>query len=42
MPPKPVLDAEPKKLSNANRKSKIGLSEDVTDVFKKRFAELNN
>ena len=37
---KPVLDAEPSNVSNADEKLKIGLSDEVTEAFMKRFDEL--
>ena len=37
---KPVLEDNPNNLSSDTEKFKIGLSDDVTDVFMKRFDEL--
>lgn len=37
---KPILDAEPSNLSNEQEKSKIALSEDVTEGIMKRFDDL--
>ena len=37
---KPVLDAEANNVSNADEKLKITLSDEATDVFMKRFDEL--
>lgn len=37
---KPVLDAETNNVSNADEKLKIGLSDETTEVFMKRFDEL--
>lgn len=37
---KPVLDAEPNNVSNTDEKLKFGLSDEATEVFMKRFDEL--
>ena len=37
---KPVLDAETNNVSNADEKLKIGLSDETTEVFMKRFDEI--
>ena len=39
---KPALDTEDSNVLNADEKLKIGLSEEATDVFMKRFDELEN
>ncbi len=37
---KPVLDAEPNNVSNADEKLKFGLSDESTEVFMKRFDDI--
>lgn len=39
---KPVLDEEPNNVPNAGKKLKIGLSDESTEIFMKRFDELEN
>ena len=39
---KPTLDTEDNNVLNADEKLKIGLSDEATDVFMKRFDELEN
>ena len=39
---KPALDTEDSNVLNADEKLKIGLSDEATDVFMKRFDELEN
>ena len=39
---KPVLDADDNNVLNADEKLKIGLSDEATEVFMKRFDELEN
>lgn len=39
---KPVLDAEPNIVSNYKENLKFGLSDEATEVFMKRFGELEN
>ena len=39
---KPVLDTEPNNPTQDNTKSKIDISEEVTEVIMKRFDELEN